>query len=39
MNPQMRDNLLKVTHGEAFNYAKYMLFAERADRRDRGLYD
>jgi rubrerythrin len=30
MNKQTRDNLLTALHGEAFAYAKYMLYAEHA---------
>ena len=30
MNAKTRENLLTSLHGEAFAYAKYMLFAERA---------
>lgn len=30
LNQQTRDNLMAAMHGEAFAYAKYMLFAERA---------
>ena len=33
MNKTTRDNLSTAMHGEAFAYAKYMLFAERARRR------
>ncbi len=33
VNPQTRQNLLNAMHGEAFAYAKYMLFAEKARRR------
>ena len=35
MNEQTKENLLKAMHGEAFAYAKYMLFAEHA--RKKGL--
>jgi len=31
MNPQTRQDLLEAMHGEAFAYASYMLFAERAE--------
>jgi len=30
MRPQTRENLLTAMHGEAFAYAKYMLFAKHA---------
>jgi rubrerythrin len=30
LNPQTRDNLMTAMHGEAFAYAKYMLYADRA---------
>ena len=30
MNSKTIDNLLTAVHGEAFAYAKYMLYAERA---------
>ena len=35
MNEQTKENLLKAMHGEAFAYAKYMLFEEHA--RKKGL--
>ncbi len=35
MNSQTHDNLLQAMHGEAFAYARYLLFAEQARRNGR----
>lgn len=35
MNAQTREHLLQAMHGEAFAYARYMLFAEQARRNGR----
>ena len=35
MNTQTQEHLLQAMHGEAFAYARYLLFAEHARRNDR----